>query len=181
MAESGDTSASQPVLRARRTPFRGSTDLSDSFWKRISRKWRQTKWAGYGVLGAALSSLGFAESAEALTRRQRRRCRRKGGTPLERGECNCAFNCETSPEDIVCEDNPNCSCTQTIEGRGFCADFFVRCPTETCSSSSECPRGSKCLVNTCCDGPAVCLPSCPPSTMSAPRVSGMTPGGPRGG
>ena len=146
----------------------------------ISRR-QAVKWAGYGVLGAALSSLGFAESAEALTRRQRRRCRRKGGTPLERGECNCAFNCETSPEDIVCEDNPNCSCTQTIEGRGFCADFQVLCPAETCSSSSECPRGSKCLVNTCCDAPAVCLPSCPPSTMSAPRVSGMTPGGPRGG
>jgi hypothetical protein len=130
----------------------------------ISRR-QAVKWAGYGVLGAALSSMGFAETAEALTRRQRRRCRRKGGTPLERGECNCAFKCGPLEATFACESNPNCSCAQTIEGRGFCADFSGRCPAETCSSSSECPSGWKCIVNTCCPvGPNVCAPSCPPST-----------------
>jgi hypothetical protein len=44
----------------------------------VSRR-QAIKWAGYSVLGAALSSMGFADAAEALTRRQRRRCRRKGG------------------------------------------------------------------------------------------------------
>jgi hypothetical protein len=146
----------------------------------ISRR-QAIKWAGYSVAGAALSSMGFAETAEALTRRQRRRCRRKGGTPLERGECHCGFKCGSSA-DIVCESNRNCSCTKTIEGRGFCANFNVNCPNVSCTSSSKCPSGTKCVVNTCCEPSAVCLPACSSSSsMSAPRGSGMTPGGPRGG
>jgi hypothetical protein len=34
----------------------------------ISRR-QAIRWAGYGALGAALSSMGFADTAEALTRR----------------------------------------------------------------------------------------------------------------
>src|SRR5215213_3017682 len=67
------------------------------------------RWAGYGVLGAALSSMGFADTAEALTRRQRRRCRRKGGTPLEQGDCHCGLNCDApDPTRFRCQGNPDC-------------------------------------------------------------------------
>jgi hypothetical protein len=153
----------------------------------ISRR-QAIRWAGYSVLGAALSSMGFAESAEALTLRFRRRCRRKGGTPLERGECHCGFKCGADTNRFVCENNPICACAKTTEdraeGRGFCADFRGRCPAETCSSSSECPSGWKCLVNTCCPNP-VCTRPCPPTTASGQqgatsRVSGLTRAGTRG-
>jgi hypothetical protein len=154
------------------------------------------KWAGYGVLGAALSSMGFADTAEALGRRQRRRCRNKGGTPLERGECHCAYKCGANVDRFVCENNPSCACVRTIEGRGFCGDVSVGCPLfSNCSSSSECPSGMRCVIpkpiislGTCCRSgfgfPAsVCVPACPPTTSStqqhaASRVSGPTPGGP---
>ena len=46
----------------------------------ISRR-QAIKWAGYSVLGATLSSMGFADTAEALTRKFKRRCRNKGGHP----------------------------------------------------------------------------------------------------
>jgi hypothetical protein len=125
----------------------------------ISRR-QAIRWAGYSVAGAALSSLGFAETAEALTRRQRRRCRRKGGTPLEKGSCHCAFNCGDPASQFVCGSNPNCLCMQTTEGTGFCASAFGACDAiGTCSSSSQCPRGTKCVIDVCCGTP-VCFPVC---------------------
>src|SRR5919199_3200108 len=83
----------------------------------ISRR-QAIKWAGYSVLGASLSSMGFAETAEALTRRQRRRCRRKGGTPLEKGQCHCGSVCGAF-EDPQAGCAPGCVCFQTPEGTGF--------------------------------------------------------------
>ena len=130
----------------------------------ISRR-QALRWAGAGALATALCTVGFSGTAEALTLSQRRMCRSNGGTPVERGECNCAFNCGPLEATFDCDNNPICSCAQTIEGRGFCADFSGRCPEETCSSSSECPSGWKCIVTTCCPvGHNVCAPSCPPST-----------------
>jgi hypothetical protein len=123
----------------------------------ISRR-QAIRWAGYSVAGAALSSLGFAETAEALTRRQRRRCRRKGGTPLEKGTCHCAGNCPGGAF-FNCGNNPECFCLETTEGRGFCANATLSC-TATCTSSNQCPSGQKCVVRTCCTNP-VCAPACP--------------------
>jgi hypothetical protein len=121
------------------------------------------KWAGYGVVGAALSSIGFADTAEALTRRQRRRCRRKGGTPLEGGNCRCSFNCGANIDSFSCQSNPNCACTKTAEGKGFCIDARERCANlQRCSRSCQCPSGRKCVVETCCNpGGGVCARPCP--------------------
>ena len=125
----------------------------------ISRR-QAIKWAGYSVAGAALSSLGFSETAEALTRRQRRRCRRKGGTPLERGECKCAFNCDANFSRFECENDPDCACGETTEGRGVCARINIAClGLPLCSSSGQCPRGYRCIRDTCCDTPT-CFPLC---------------------
>ena len=124
----------------------------------ISRR-QAIRWAGYAVAGATLSSMGFAETAEALTRRQRRRCRRKGGTPLEKGNCHCAFNCGADPGQFACQ-NADCVCLKTAEGKGFCADNQAFCPPQTCSSSSQCLPGSKCVVSGCCPSSPVCLPPC---------------------
>jgi hypothetical protein len=131
----------------------------------ISRR-QALKLAGYGMLGVALSGMGFADTAEALTRRQRRRCRRKGGTLLERGECRCAGNCGADLGTFVCRNtNGTCACQETIEGRGVCANFGSLCGTlKVCSSSSECPPGSKCIIDTPCEERcegARCVPVCP--------------------
>ncbi len=126
----------------------------------ISRR-QAIKWAGYSVLGATLSSMGFAETAEALTRRQRRRCRKHGGTPLEKGNCHCAASCGQGSTFFSCLNNPNCFCVKTTEGTGFCANQAVSCANLTvCSSSSQCQQGQKCVVGTCCNTP-VCAPPCP--------------------
>ena len=109
----------------------------------VSRR-QAIKWPGYSVLGAALSSVGFAESAKALSLRARNRCRGEGGIPLEEGNCHCAATCV---------------CFQTTEGTGFCAgpgsggcgDF------QACTQSSQYPAGTKCVVNTYC-GTSICVP-----------------------
>jgi hypothetical protein len=127
------------------------------------------RWAGYSVLGAALSSMGFAETAEALTRRQRRRCRRKGGTPLERGECHCGFKCDS--EVAGCAGDPTCTCFETPSGGGFCGRHGS-CDTP-CTTTADCPAGTRCAVNTCCGEP-ICVPEC----SSPPAAASTESGGP---
>ena len=56
----------------------------------ISRR-QALKWMGAGIVGAAVATAGFPNTAQALTRRQKRRCRDKEGIPLENGHCHCAF------------------------------------------------------------------------------------------
>jgi hypothetical protein len=141
----------------------------------VSRR-QAIRWAGYSVLGAALSSMGFAETAEALTSRQRRRCRRKGGTPLERGECHCAFNCPENFSRFECENDPECACGETTEDRGVCARIAISCGGLTqCSSSGQCPSGHKCIRDTCCNaGAPTCFPLCSLDSARSSAASGRT-------
>ncbi len=124
----------------------------------ISRR-QAIKWAGYSVLGATLSSMGFAETAEALTRRQRRRCRKHGGVPLEKGQCHCGASC-AGGAFFNCLNNPDCFCFATTEGTGFCANNAASSCAVSCTSSNQCPSGQKCVVRTCCNTP-VCAVACP--------------------
>jgi hypothetical protein len=123
----------------------------------VSRQ-QAIKWAGYSVLGAALSSMGFADTAEALTRRGRRRCRRRGGTPLEEGNCHCAANCRS--KSIPCHGTESCTCFKTTENTGFCLYLGTGSCNTTCTSSKDCPSGSRCVVHSCCGQP-VCVDPCP--------------------
>jgi hypothetical protein len=124
----------------------------------ISRR-QALKWLGAGAVALAIGPL-FPEQAEALTRRQRRLCRRKGGTPLERGNCHCGFNCLTATQPFTCQGNPNCTCFRTTENRGFCGADVAPCSTIFCSASGDCPAGSRCVVDDCCDLP-FCVRPCP--------------------
>jgi Stigma-specific protein, Stig1 len=92
----------------------------------------------------------------------------KGGTcPPERtlteGDCHCAFVCgDPFPSPATCQDNPNCLCSETTEGTGFCAGPGAGgCPPE-CSFSSDCEPGSACIIDTCCGHP-ICAPPCTPT------------------
>jgi hypothetical protein len=93
------------------------------------------------------------------------------GTPLTEGDCHCGYNCPADSAPFRCGNDPSCLCAQTTEGTGFCADFRGECGAlQTCSSSNDCPSGSKCVVNTCCGFP-VCDPPCSTSTSAAPASS----------
>jgi hypothetical protein len=119
---------------------------------------RTLKWIGAGAVAFAIGPL-FPAQAEALTRRQRRRCRSGGGAPLGKGNCHCAYNCPVDDTPFTCKNNPTCKCYQTTEGRGFCAGSFG-CPGQTCISSINCAPGWKCVVNTCCNPSTICVPPC---------------------
>ncbi len=85
------------------------------------------RWAGYSVLGAALSSVGFADTAEALTRRQRRRCRRRGHI-ICGGQCvkpTTNYNCGGC--NIFCDLGQSCV-------NGACVDDVPACTASCCCS-----------------------------------------------
>ena len=52
-----------------------------------------------------------------------------------------------------------CSATNT-EGTAACIAHLPDCPTQTCASTAECPRGYQCQP--CDGGPPVCFPLCLP-------------------
>ena len=145
----------------------------------ISRR-QAIKWAGYSVLGATLSSMGFAESAEALTRRGRRRCLKRHGMVCGTGTLRDKYCCQKGttcaggktcapkcpgggscgaqgfPE---CGNDPDCFCTNTVEGGTFCARSIDCGTATTCTNSQQCPTGHVC-ADTCCNGQPICNPPC---------------------
>ena len=124
----------------------------------ITRR-RALKLVGGAALGAALMPI-LPKQAEALGRRFRRRCRRKRGVPLEKGNCHCATTCKTPP-GIHCHSNDNCFCFETLSGEGFCGVVSYTPAPVVCSSSADCPTGAVCVmerrcINTSCTSSADC-------------------------
>jgi len=98
------------------------------------------------LLGVALGAAVLPDHAEALTAKARHRCRRKGGVPLEKGNCHCAQGCDYSPgATFPCQNNPNCHCSETVAGHGLCVDDTAGSGA-TCSSNEDCPTGELCTV-----------------------------------
>jgi hypothetical protein len=116
----------------------------------ISRR-RALKLVGAAALGAALIPV-MPKQAEALSRGARRRCHRKGGVPLEKGNCHCAENC--AGPTINCQDNTVCECFETAEGTGFCTDLRSALQGAGCSSSADCAAfaGTRCIFARGCTG-----------------------------
>ena len=68
-----------------------------------------------------------------------------------------------------CSDNPDCVCTSTSTGGGFCVPGSTSCGGLADCVNGTCPPGSLCSVDTCCGRP-VCISlslTCPPSTNGA--------------
>ena len=63
-----------------------------------------------------------------------------------------------------CSTNPDCNCTQNVEGATVCADVYQDCNAfSPCSSSADCPAGQSCLDVFCACGPnlpRMCFPCC---------------------
>jgi hypothetical protein len=138
-------------------------DLAKALYEGTISRSQALKWLGAGAVAFAIGPL-FPEQAEALTREQRRRCRRRGGVPLERGNCNCGETCQ-SRRSPPCQGNSNCTCYRTTEGRGFCGRIALN-PPIFCTSSAQCSPNQRCVVSQL--DPVgggcrrrICLPACP--------------------
>ena len=85
---------------------------------------------------------------------------------------------------LPCSSNPDCVCTTTSTGGGFCVPGSTSCGSLTaCDANGGCPAGSLCAVNTCCGTP-VCVPTaltCPPSTDGAKAATRASVPGTIGG
>jgi len=137
----------------------------------ISRR-QALKWAGYSVAGAALSSLGLADSAEALSRRKRRRCRRRGGTVCSSGTraseicCRAGQGCYGNDAGaICCSNDPHCSGAQSAAGPMVCyntAGAGGICDRPSCTTDTDCSAGEVCIRTPGCPGTGGnrCVPAC---------------------
>ena len=130
----------------------------------ISRR-QALKWIGAGAVAFAIMPVA-PKKAEALTRR---RCLRRDGIPLDRGDCDCAFDCGAEFSRFNCQSDPDCYCLETVTGRGFCGFISNKdCRVfHNCRDNSDCASGYRCIVNSCCDS-RICVPSC---SMGAAALS----------
>src|SRR5918911_3867260 len=95
----------------------------------ISRS-RALKLVGAALLATMIPPL-FPRPAVASAKK---RCKKRKGTFLTAGECNCAWTCNTRDfSKFVCNGNPNCQCSERLDGSGFCADFTGAPPVRGCS------------------------------------------------
>ena len=81
----------------------------------VSRR-RALKLVGAALLATTVPSL-FPKPAYASARK---RCRRKGGSYLSKGNCHCAWKCGADAQQFTCGGNPNCTCFKDASGRGVC-------------------------------------------------------------
>ena len=115
------------------------------------------------VLGAAVSGSGllvfFPEEAAAVSKGQRKRCVRRGGTVCSAGtnrECcsptgDCINGaCECDPFNNTCPQDATaqCACAPVVGGGFGCCDSNDCCAIETpCTSNADCTRpGSFCAI-----------------------------------
>jgi hypothetical protein len=129
-------------------------DLSKALTNGTVSRRRALQLVGAAALGAALMPV-LPKQAEALTAKARRRCRKKGGVVLEKGNCHCGYTC-TSPvakSEFQCTDDPNCFCYETLDGRGTCAQIVVFAP---CASNAGCPTDQVCVVGRGCGSQRSC-------------------------
>jgi hypothetical protein len=120
----------------------------------ITRR-RALRLVGAAALSAALMPV-MPRQAEALSRRARRRCHMKDGIPLDKGNCNCAWQCGPNRNLYSCHGNTDCVCYKDASGRGFCAQKSGNAP---CMRNSDCDPDRRCAVNTCAGN--LCILPCP--------------------
>lgn len=147
----------------------------------ISRR-RALKLVAGAVLGTALLPIA-PKQAQALTRKQRRRCRRKGGVPVSNGNCHCTRGCGSDITRFACKSTANCACYRTYSGKGFCGQRGTAfgagclgdsdclspaicvfpdgvCPLRGCARDLDCPEtGYRCINGACVR--TTCVSPCP--------------------
>jgi hypothetical protein len=157
-------------------------DLTKRLSEGVGSRRRALVSVGRGLLAAALPSL-LQREAEASAKR---RCHKKHGLYLPKGNCHCTDTC-TTPSGVTytCHNNETCGCWQTIGGKGFCGlgGHAAACTTDTdcdtttgercvvefnctdtggpCTTSADCNEpGNLCMRSWCMS--TLCVAPCPP-------------------
>ena len=125
-------------------------DLAKGLDEGTISRGRALKLAGGALLAVVVPTL-FPREAEALNK-AKRRCRRRGGTYLSKGECHCATHCSHT---ISCNGTSSCSCVEKADGSGgFCANS-TQGFTGTDCVTNPCQSGQTCIVIRGCSFPGV--------------------------
>ena len=89
-------------------------------------------------------------------------------------QCKVGNTCGTYQEGD-CQCGQVSACAQTAEGDPQCMTYFYCVDHSTCTTSSDCPNGGRCLINTCCgDGICASVPDYCPMPMLSQMIK--TPG-----
>ena len=109
---------------------------------------RALRLLGGGALAGILASALVPETANADAKK---RCKRKKGIFLRKGQCKCAFTCEANVTRFPCQNNPVCICFEGVDGQGFCSNRDTT--SFGCSTTADCPSGRTCVVLRRCASP----------------------------
>jgi hypothetical protein len=126
--------------------------MQESWFDRVAKQLGErsgSRRRALQVVGATLAGAGLLPAVfpEAAAGGARKRCRRKGGFYLAKGNCHCTKTCGTSISDFHCHQNSECYCSETIGGTGFCGLLGT---FTACTSDEQCPAGERCIVRLDC-------------------------------
>jgi hypothetical protein len=136
----------------------GFDDLAKALSSGAGSRRRVLRVVGTALVGAPLLALAPRSAAGS----GKKRCRRKGGTYVSKGECHCAEACNSNA-DFTCGGSATCHCNETVEGRGLCLSQVTF--GSACAVSSECPPDTFCVRVRNCDesgGSCTATTQCPP-------------------
>ena len=155
-----DKGLGEPFTRERRTEEHSFDDLARVLATGTLSRGEALKLVGAAVMSAALMPL-FPDTAQALTRRQRRRCRRRGGAVCSSGTRASEGCCPSG----LCDTNGGCACPQ---GETLCSNN--QCGDPNSCSSNEIFNSSTCRCEACYPGTVKCDNQCKdPNTTCGPN------------
>ncbi|HET7093058.1 MAG TPA: hypothetical protein VFI22_06265 [Thermomicrobiales bacterium] len=126
-------------------------DLVQRFSRDVGSRRRALALAA-ALLGAATAAPIRVEAAS----RKKKRCRKRGGHFLRKGECRCA----STGAAQFCHGETNCYCWETVAGKGFCG---LLGEFSGCEADADCPAGQTCVVErgtTACDESCLIVADC---------------------
>jgi hypothetical protein len=146
------TENSTPYDQENITEERSFDELAKGLSNGTLSRGKALKLLGGAFFGAALMPL-FPQQAQALTRRQRRRCRRQGGTVCSSGTRASEVCC---PSGTTCLAGPTCCPSTQVCGSACCQS------AQSCVNGTCCPSTQVC-GSACCQSGETCVATCPPS------------------
>jgi hypothetical protein len=133
-------------------------DLAKGLGDGTVSRGRAIKLVGAAFLATMVPSL-VPREALAITKKK---CHKKGGAYLAKGDCHCAATCNTpATVELHCHSNTSCFCAETVNSTGFCGLLGT---FSGCSTSTDCPTGQTCVVERgCTSSGGICTSSaqCP--------------------
>jgi hypothetical protein len=136
-------------------------DLAKGLGDGTITRGRALRLVGGALLAVAVPSL-FPRPAVASAKKK---CHKKGGVFLSKGDCHCGAQCGKSPlPKFICHNNTGCTCFERADGTGgLCTDTSQGFGAVPCSTDADCSSspGTVCVVWPNCGSGDTCSPSAP--------------------